>query len=162
MILTQNRPKTAKSSWHCSFNLLLGIFENRRETGHAQGRSLKSCVPWRLHNEFCKSSIEHLFRLWLKSRFVYCLQEAVTWMWQDIVNTAGSSYGSWAKLFANVSNIAGNILLTSTLSTTGDQVLLSPKNASKVIFNAREVLRCTDIAKPDILVLLMFMFHLPL
>ena len=55
-----------------------------------------------------------------------------------------------------------NILLTSTLSTIGDQVLLSPKNASKVIFNAREVLRCTDTAKPDILVLLMFMFHLPL
>ena len=39
-------------------------------------------------------------------------------MWQDIVNTAGSSYGSWAKLFANVSNIAGNILFTYTLSTT--------------------------------------------
>ena len=54
-------------------------------------------------------------------------------MWQDIVNTAGNSYGSWAKLFSNVSNIAGNILLTYTLSTTGGQILSSPKNASKVI-----------------------------
>ena len=45
---------------------------------------------------------------------------------------------------------------------TGVQILLSPKNASKVIFNAREVLRCIDVAKPDILVFLMFMFHLPL
>ena len=81
---------------------------------------------------------------------------------QQFNNTVGSSYGSLAKLFANVSNIAGNILLASTLSTTGDQVLLSPKNASKLIFNAREVLRCIDIAKPDIVVLLMFTFHLPL
>ena len=81
---------------------------------------------------------------------------------QQFNNTVGSSYGSLAKLFANVSNIAGNVLLTFTLSTTGDQILLSPKNASKVIFNAREVLRYIDIAKLDIPVLLMFMFHLSL
>ena len=91
-----------------------------------------------------------------------CRYLNVTGHCQQFNNTVGSSYGSLAKLFANVSNIAGNVLLTFTLSTTGDQILLSPKNASKVIFNAREVLRYIDIAKLDIPVLLMFMFHLSL
>ena len=73
----------------------------------------------------------------------------------------GSSYSSSAKLFANVSNI-GNILLIYTLWTAGFQIPLSPKNASKVIFNAREVLRCWGIAKSGVHVLLVFMFLLTL
>ena len=79
MILTQNRPKTAKSSWHCSFNLLLGIFENRRETGHAQWRSLKSYVPWRVHNSANRQSTIYFDFDWKPD-------SSVTLMWQDIVN----------------------------------------------------------------------------
>ena len=108
------------------------------------------------------------FRLGLKFRFVFCFKKWVSYLnmtghsqqfnctgssWRLL----GSSYSSSAKLFANASNI-GNILLIYTLWTAGFQIPLSPKNVSKVIFNAREVFRCRDNAKSDFHVSLLFMF----
>ena len=114
-------------------------------------------------------NVNRPFTTWteVQIRFLFTRKDCLTLVWQDIVNTVNctgsswrllcSSYSSSAKLFANVSHI-GNILLLYTLWTAGFQIPLSPKNASKVIFNAREVFRCRDIAKSDFHVSLLFMF----
>ena len=135
---------------------------------HAERRSLKSCVQWRFDNsakrrdQFEKhttttkrqktlkknkrqSSIYDFdwssdsFSVY-KKRLSYLNMTGHSQQFNCTGSSwklLGSSYSSSAKLFANVSNIE-NIHLIYTHWKAGFEIPLSPKNASKVIFNWRK------------------------